>query len=269
MAPPRVRKTRQLHESGTALCRVRSPEARAKAREVIDGLRDERSPTTRTHRVSMPPRERPFDRGTRRGLRSITEVGREIRDARVLRSLTQGQVAAACGISQSHEGKIERGEVRTVSAVMLAQLCSVVGLDLNVRTFAGASSIRDTAHVELLRRVRSLLHPRWRWRTEVALPIPGDQRAWDAVIALDGLRIGVEAETRLRDIQALDRRIALKLRDGGLDHVLLVLAGTRSNRTAIRDFGDALRPNFPIPSRIARRALVTGVDPGGSAVLLI
>ena len=107
----------------------------------------------------MPPRERPFDRGTRRGLRSITDVGRETRDARVSRSLTQGQVAAACGISQSYEGKIERGEVRTVSVVLLAQLCSVVGLELNVRTFAGATSIRDAAQLELLRRVRVLLHP--------------------------------------------------------------------------------------------------------------
>jgi transcriptional regulator with XRE-family HTH domain len=217
----------------------------------------------------MPPRERPFDRGTRRGLRSITEVGREIRDARVSRSLTQAQVAAACRISQSYEGKIERGEVRIVSVVLLAQLSAVVGLELNVRTFAAATSIRDTAHVELLRRLRVLLHPRWRWRTEVALPVPGDQRAWDAVIALGGLRIGVEAETRVRDIQALDRRIALKLRDGGLDHVLLVLADTRSNRVAIRDFGDALRANFPVPSRVARHALVTGGDLGGSAVLLV
>ncbi len=183
--------------------------------------------------------------------------------------MTQAQVAAACGISQSYAGKIERGEVRRLPVVLLAQLCAVVGLELNVRTFAGATSMRDAAHLELLRRFRVLLDPRWRWRTEVALPIIGDQRAWDAVIALDGLRIGVEAETRVRDVQALDRRIALKVRDGGLDHVLLVLADTRSNRLAIRDFGDAIRSNFPIPSGIARHALATGGDPGGSAVLLV
>jgi hypothetical protein len=39
-----------------------------------------------------------------------------------------------------------------------------------------------------------------------------------------GLRIGVEAETRARDRQELQRRVALKRRDGGVDRVILLLA---------------------------------------------
>ena len=69
-----------------------------------------------------------------------------------------------------------------------------------------------------------------------------DQRAWDAVIttvaqAGDGrprrCLIGVEAETRLRDLQALQRRLALKRRDGGVDRVILLVADTRSNRAIL------------------------------------
>jgi transcriptional regulator with XRE-family HTH domain len=202
-------------------------------------------------------------------LRSIGEVGWEIRESRMGAGLTCAQVGAACGISASYEARIERGEARRVSVVLLALLCAAVGLDLSVRAFPAGTPLRDSAHLALLARVRASLHPGWTWRSEVPIPLPGDPRSWDAVIDRDGLRIGVEAETRVRDIQALDRRIALKLRDSGLDHVILVLADTRSNRAVLRAFADDLRANHPIPPRVAKAALASGEDPGGSAVLLL
>ena len=59
------------------------------------------------------------------------------------------------------------------------------------------------------------------------MPIAGDLRAWDAVITLAGRRAGCEAETAgLTDIQALERRLALKLRDGDVDVLILVVADT-------------------------------------------
>ena len=67
-----------------------------------------------------------------------------------------------------------------------------------------------------------------RWRTEVPLLIPGDLRAWDATIVGPGFGVGVEAETRLRDLQAAARRTNLKQRDGELDHVILLVADTRA-----------------------------------------
>lgn len=206
----------------------------------------------------MPPRERTNDRGRRRGARLIVEVGRDIRDARSAAALTQAQVGRACGISGSHEGKIERGEVRGVSIIALAQICEVVGLDLTVRTYPGATPLRDAAHLALQARFRARLDPRWTWRTEVPVPLPGDQRSWDAVIARNGLRIGVETETRLRDLQAFDRRIALKLRDSGLDRVVLVLADTRANRSILHAYGDAIRSNYPTPRPRPSRHWPTG-----------
>ena len=77
-------------------------------------------------------------------------------------------------------------------------------------------------------------------RTEVPLPIQGDLRAWDAVIAgfqPEADPLHTEAETRLYDAQGQLRRIALKARDGGADVLLLVVADTPRNRTAVRSAG--------------------------------
>ncbi len=72
-----------------------------------------------------------------------------------------------------------------------------------------------------------------RWRTEVPMPIQGDHRSADAVI--DGQRIVamVEAETRIDDVQALERRIGAKQRDLGIERVILLLADTRHNRAVV------------------------------------
>ena len=86
------------------------------------------------------------------------------------------------------------------------------------------------------------------WRTEVPLPNAGDARGWDAVIAGFGKRTGVEYERALRDAQAQSRRIALKRRDGGVDHLLVLLADTRANRTALRDSPTFL-PELPRTSK--------------------
>jgi hypothetical protein len=83
------------------------------------------------------------------------------------------------------------------------------------------------------------------------------------------IRIGVEAETRPRDAQALQRRLALKRRDGGVDHVLLCLAATRENRAFLREAGADLRIDFPLIGRTAIMALASGRDPGGSSIIVI
>ena len=105
-------------------------------------------------------------------------------------------------------------------------------------------------------------------RTEVPLPIEADLRAWDAVIrGADWLR-PAEAETVLDDIQSLQRRLALKVRDGGVDGVILVIADTPRNRRALA----AAPGSFSLFDRNARRALAAlagGSDPGGSSLILL
>ena len=88
------------------------------------------------------------------------------------------------------------------------------------------------------------------------------------MITVGRTRIGVEAETRPRDAQELQRRLALKRRDGGVDHMILLLSDTRSNRIFLRVAGSSLAADFPVPGRAALRALSEGGDPGGSAIVV-
>jgi hypothetical protein len=86
---------------------------------------------------------------------------------------------------------------------------------------------------------------------------------------LPDVSIGVEAETRPRDWQALQRRLALKRRDGGVDRVLLVLTNSRWNRALVRTHAADLAGDFSVPQRVALEAIAAGRDPGGNAVILI
>jgi hypothetical protein len=79
----------------------------------------------------------------------------------------------------------------------------------------------------------------------------------------------VEAETRLADGQALERRIALKIRDGGPGHVLLLVADTRGNRVALTTLREAHREQFPLDGRHVLQALREGRDPGASGVVIL
>ncbi len=151
----------------------------------------------------------------------------------------------------------------------VARALAVVGLDLSVRAYPKGSPLRDRAHVELLERLRLRIGPTVRWATEVPLPNPGDRRAWDALARVAAVRIGIEAETRARDSQELKRRLELKRRDGGVDHVILLLADTRHNRAFLRAAGEGFREAFPVPARIVLDRLAAAVDPGGSGIVLL
>jgi hypothetical protein len=148
-------------------------------------------------------------------------------------------------------------------------MLACVGLDLSVRAYPAGRGIRDEAQLALIARLISLVQPRWDWLTEVPIPLTGDPRAWDVVLRGSAVTIGVEAESRLRDIQALDRRVMLKLRDSGFDRVVIVVTATRTNRAVLREIGESVRTNYPIPSRQALDALVRGRDPGGNAIVAL
>ncbi len=87
------------------------------------------------------------------------------------------------------------------------------------------------------------------------------------MLARDGIRVGVEAETRPTDMQELGRRLALKKRDGGADRLILVLANTEWCRRLVR-LND-LDASFPVPGRVGLKALAEGRDPGGDAIVMI
>jgi hypothetical protein len=89
------------------------------------------------------------------------------------------------------------------------------------------------------------------------------------MIGGQGWRCAVEAETRPRDLQPLERRLSLKQRDGGVDRVVLVLASTRTNRQLLREQGDGIKQRFPLSSRDALEALAAGKQPAADALILL
>jgi hypothetical protein len=101
------------------------------------------------------------------------------------------------------------------------------------------------------------------------MPIAGDQRAWDATISKGRATCAVEAETNLRDIQAIERRIALKKRDAGLDVVILLVRDTRWNRHAVQTWNDLLRTSFPGDRRGGLSRLRAGELSEQSAVIFL
>jgi hypothetical protein len=151
---------------------------------------------------------------------------------------------------------------------LLFRVAVVVGLSVSLRVYPGGDPMRDAAHARLLERFRSRLHPSLQWRTEVPLPNRNDLRAWDALVAGEGWRDGIEAETGVEDAQALERRVLLKQRDGGLDHVILVVSDTRRNRDAL-SAAPAAFAAFPLRTRHVLTALGAGRDPGGSGIVLL
>lgn len=213
--------------------------------------------------------ERLIDRANQRADRAIRAAGQEIRIARRDRNLSLDKVGTAIGLSASAASRIERGLTPEVSIHRMTQLAEVVGLELSLRLFTGGSPIRDDVHAALLGRCRDAIHPSLRWSIEVPLPNPGDDRAWDAMVSGPGWRYGVEAETAPRDVQALARRLALKLRDGGVDGILLVLPRTRRVREFLAASRAMLDVAFPVPGTTALARLKDGLDPGGSAIILL
>jgi len=214
-------------------------------------------------------RERARDRGRRRGERLLATLLGEAREARIGLNLSQDDVGQAIGLSGSQYGLIERGGHPSVSFVTVAEILSVVGHELAARAYPSGGGLRDASQMALLDRLRRRVSSSWTWRSEVPMPIEADLRAWDAGLFAAGLRIGIDAETRLRDVQAVDRRVMLKLRDSGFDRAVLLVADTRTNRLALREATRALAANYPVSTRAALAALADGRDPGANCLVVL
>lgn len=217
----------------------------------------------------MATRRDPANEGRRLATRFARELGEEIRRARIANGLSQSSVGAAAGISRAQVGRIERAEL---SELALEQICCAglaVGLRLGARLYPDGDAVRDEAQLRLLERFRMTLPPGTAWATEVPFPLPGDRRAWDALIRLSGRRAGCEAETRLADVQALERRLALKARDGAVDLLILVVADTAHNRAVLGREREALRSLLPLDGRDVRRALREHRLPEASGVIVL
>jgi transcriptional regulator with XRE-family HTH domain len=202
----------------------------------------------------------------------MRRLGLEHRDARVAAGLSLRTAAAASGGSRSQLCRFERGELDRVSIQDLGAWFSILGLDLSLKLYPTGDPIRDRAQLALLERLRARLHPSLRWRTEVPLPRGGDLRAWDAEVRPPPparWRARVEAETRIADGQALERKLGLKVRDDPGGHLILLVADTRANRRALATLDVGLRKLLPRSTRDILACLGRGDEPPGSGIIIL
>lgn len=194
----------------------------------------------------------------------------EFRLARKASGLSRADAGRPVGISPSQVDRFERGELEHIRIDQLCRLSLAVGLVPSVRFYPDADPVRDIAQIRLLGRLRDRLATTIRWRTEVPLLGVTDARAWDAVGDGHGCVDAFEAETRLADLQAIERRVLRKFRDDpSVQHVVLVIAESRANRRVLAIARDALRGNFPLDTRAALANLGAGRCPGANAIVVL
>jgi hypothetical protein len=82
-------------------------------------------------------------------------------------------------------------------------------------------------------------------------------------------RTEARKETRIRDIQALVRRIRLRERDGGVDTIVIVLADSSANRRLAGALREALGADYETSPRQVMSALRAGQPLPASGVVLL
>ena len=172
------------------------------------------------------------------------------------------------GVSLETLIRLERGDPATMTIDLVARVAAVLGLELAASLHPDGDPVRDRGQLALIERLRARVPNVPRWRAEVPMPIPGDLRSGDAVITISEGDILVEAETRLNDLQAIERKGAAKARDLGAIRFVLLVADTRHNRHVIRDHPE-LTQRFPIDTRTCLAGLARGEDPGGDALVIL
>jgi len=217
----------------------------------------------------MVTRERRADRGRRMARQRLSAIGDELREARLSAGLSQQALGDLVGVSHTEISRIELARHERVPYQTVAVIGAVLGLDVSIRAFPDGEPIRDAAQVALLGRLHSHVSAEIRWRTEVPIQLTGDKRAWDVEHAGAGWRVVADAASRLRDAQAVTRRVLLKARDDGADVVLLVVADSRHNRRVLRLIQPDLASHFPVRGRVILDALAQGQRPPGSGIVTV
>jgi len=213
-------------------------------------------------------RETRRQRGRRRGQELVRGLVAELRTERQVANVSQRAIARELDWHQSELNRLERFDFDNVPLVRLAEIAAVLGLELSVRLHRVGDPVRDAASQGLIGRFLSNVGAGYRITREALLPTSG-QRSWDILLRVGPVLLGVEAVTRVRDVQALVRHIRLRERDGGVDRVLLVLSDSAHNRAMREQVIEALGRDFLTSRREILAALRGGRPVPGSGVLLL
>ncbi|HET9083278.1 MAG TPA: helix-turn-helix transcriptional regulator [Candidatus Limnocylindrales bacterium] len=226
----------------------------------------------------MPTWQSAAHRGSGRARYLLRRAGEELHRLRLAAGLSTRQLAGTVGISHTQIRRIEAGVAPHIDVDLLSRIASALGGELSIGVHPIGPPVRDKAHVALLERFAARLGLNVTWRTEVPIPLPGDLRSADGVATvppsspptadLKPIDAVVEAETRLHDVQATERRLRAKQRDLGTGRAILLIADTRHNRRVISGVPELGR-QFPVGTRSCLAALNAGRDPGADCLVIL
>ena len=216
----------------------------------------------------MATHVRAIDEARRRWQRAQLDLGNELRTGRHIRNLTLRQLAASIGVSASEICRRELGQAR-FSGEQLAVHAAAIGLRLSVKLWPVGGGIRDAGQVRYIAAFVARVGRAWSITLEAPIPIAGDLRAVDVLLAAGSVRVAVEVVTRLADLQAQVRAAELKARDIGATRLVIVVAGTRANRTALAEARGGLAGAFDLDTRRVMADLAAGRDPGRDAIVVL
>jgi len=181
---------------------------------------------------------------------------------------SQAALGRAIGVSRHRIGRVERGKAATPSLKYLSRHAALLGLRVSVKLYPIGGAIRDAAQAKYIEKFLARIGHSWRVSLEATLPMPGDLRAID--VLLDGvIVIAVEVITKLADLQAQLRAAQLKQRDIGAARLVIVVAGTHANRSALADARAILGTSFDLDTRRILAVLADGKDPGRDAIVVL
>ena len=77
-------------------------------------------------------------------------IGKEIRQARKNRKLTQAELAGSLGMSRTTIGQIENGSVKEIGVRKLIRVLEFLGLELRVRPLGRPPTLEELREEEIL-----------------------------------------------------------------------------------------------------------------------
>jgi transcriptional regulator with XRE-family HTH domain len=194
----------------------------------------------------------------------------ELRGARLEAGLSLAMASRIAGISEAQLGRLERGEIAEPTLAQLARAWAPLGFRVAAREFRVGSPVRDRAQLALLDRFEGCLAPPLRLRREIPIPIQGDPRAWDGMVEGDQAPFFIEGESRIRDMQAVERKLRLRIRDDPRAAiVVLIAARSAHNRRVLTEHRESIRDLLPLDGAAILRALRSGRRPPASGIVLL
>ena len=217
----------------------------------------------------MTTRTRAMDEARRRSVRLAHELGDELRAARHVAGLTQRHVAAAIKSSQAEVSRRERGHVPGVGLDRLVAHGAAVGMRVSVKLWPMGGAIRDAAQARYIAAFVARVGRPWTVTLEAPMPMAGDLRAIDVHLRSADGAVAVEVITRLADLQAQLRAAQLKARDARATRLVIVVAGTYANRTAVAGARETLVHGYDLDARHVMADLAAGRIPPRDALILL